>query len=601
MTPQQSSVSSSRALVAAFMWPGDRVTKYALDVHEGRLVAGKPVRDACLRHLKDLQWGHERGLRWDPVAAERVERFFKTVLTVDRTGPKLSPDDPDHIPFLLLDWQFFIIGSVFGWKQEDGSRRFRTVYCETGKGSGKSPMAAGVGIYCMVADGEPRAEVYAAATKKEQAMVLFRDAVTMVNNSVPLADKIRKSGREPLVWNLYHPRTGSFFRPIVSKEEGTSGPRPACGLLDEVHEHPDNSVVELMRAGVKHRSQPIIFMITNSGTNKQSVCYEYHKYGEAVCAGDIVDDSFFAYICSLDLKDPADPGQGLEDPFEDEACWPKVNPSLGVTIKPQYLRDQVTQARGMPSKESIVRRLNFCEWVESLSPWLSKEVWKNAYQPFELEDMVGRRAVASADLSSTTDLTAFVLTFEPTPEDPLIRLWPFFWIPFTTDAALDEKAKRDGVPYRSWIKQGWLRTTNGPAVNKRAIVVEMLKLRQEYRIRLKKLVFDRWRISDLQVLLDEEGFTNIEMIPHGQGYADMSPSVEEFETALLNGRIAHNGNPVMTWNAANAVVVQDPAANRKPSKEHATGRIDGIVAAVMGVHEIVGTKKTRRPGIIALD
>lgn len=539
----------------------DPVTHYAEHVSRGTIVAGPHVRAACARHLRDLKQGPARGLRWDLDLVHRAIGFFADVL-------HLNGGEFEGMPYELLLWQQFIIGSVFGWVNEDASRRFRTAYVETGKGSGKSPLAAGVGLYGLVADGEHRAEIYAAATKKDQAMVLFRDAVAMVELSPELGQRIRKSGSTGKEWNLAYLDTSSYFRPIAS-DDGQSGPRPHIILLDEIHEHRDGRMVEMLRAGTKGRRQALSFMITNSGSNRQSVCYEYHDYAAQVCSGAKEDDSFFGYVCALDPED---------DPFEDESCWPKANPSLGVTIQPKYLREQVREARGMPSKESVVKRLNFCMWVESLSPWISYDVWKGCERPYSVDDLLGRRCVGGLDLSSTTDLTALVLAFEPTQDDPVTRLLPFCWLP---EVGLKEKEDKDRVPYLSWQKAGYLEVSPGRAISKLHVLRRIVQLADMFEI--SELAYDRWRIEDLKQLAEDEGMTLPALVPFGQGFKDMAPAVDELERQMLNNALAHDGHPILTWCAANAVVVSDPAGNRKVSKEKATGRVDLIVAAVMAV------------------
>lgn len=535
----------------------DPVTAYAKAVVSGESPAGPHVRDACARHLRDLKDGKKRGIKFDKDAALRAINFCRDVL-------KLNGGDFEGVAFHLLPWQCFIFGSLFGWKGSDGYRRFRVAYVETGKGSGKSPLAAAVGLYGLMADGEARAEVYAAAAKRDQAMILFRDAVAMVDQSPALKERLTKSGTGQNTWNLAYLKTGSFFRPI-SSGDGQSGPRPHIVLLDEIHEHKRNDMVEMMRAGTKGRRQALIYMITNSGTDKTSVCWEYHDYGAKVSAGQIDDDSFFSYIAALDEGD---------DPFQDESCWAKANPSLGITIPHKYLREQITQARGMPSKESKVRRLNFCQWVEAHSPWISGHLWLRAKS--EPVDLRGRRCWAGLDLSSTTDLTSLQLLFEPSDLDPYWRLKSFFWLP---SEGLHEKADKDKVPYLAWADRGYLKTTEGAAINKMAILQTLAEVSSAYDI--QSIAYDRWRIEDLKMLINQEGYELPELVGFGQGFKDMAPAVDQFETLLISDAIRHEGNPVMTWCAANAVVETDPAGNRKLSKKLATGRIDGIVAAVM--------------------
>lgn len=535
--------------------PVSPTTFYAKEVKSKRIMAGPHVRDACTRHLRDLK---RKDLFFDATKEARALEFFQEVLMLN--GGEFEGEYFDPLP-----WQKFIIGSIFGWCKLDGYRRFRVAFVETSKGTGKSPLAAGVGMYGLVADNEPRAEIYAAATKKDQAMVLFRDAVAMVNQSPELRGRITKSGTGANVWNLAYLEAGSFFRP-VSADDGQSGPRPHIVLLDEIHEHRNANVIEMMRAGTKGRRQALIFMITNSGHDKTSVCWNYHEYARKVSSGQLIDDSFFGYVCALDKG---------EDPFKDEKCWPKTNPSLGVTIQAEYLREQVTAAKGMPSKESVVRRLNFSQWVGAASPWIGSEVWMQAGDRYTIEFLRGRKCWGGLDLSSTQDLTALVLAFEPTNEDKYWRLLPYFWLP---DEGLQRKGERDGVDYLTWVNEGWLETTPGAAIDKGFIVQRIAEIDSMFN--LSEIYYDRWRIADLRQQLSNES-VDVVLTDFGQGFKDMSPAVDIFEKLLLNKEIKHNNNPCLTWCAANAVVISDPAGNRKPAKDKSSGRIDGIIASIM--------------------
>lgn len=560
----------------------DRVAEYCRAVLAGEIIAGPHVRHAAQRHLDDLLTGHLRGLVWRQDLADRAIGFFEDVL-------KLNGGEYEAKPFLLAPWQAFVVGSIFGWYTEDGFRRFSTVYIETAKGSGKSPLAAGIGLYGLTSDGEQRAEVYAAATKRDQAQILFRDAVSMVDMSHHLATRLVQSGRHEKVWNLFYPATNSFFRTIAS-DEGQSGPRPHIGLVDEVHEHPTATVVNMMLAGRKSRRRAMVVMITNSGSDLNTVCGQYHELGVRVVRGELANDALFAFICAVDEDD---------DPFEDEACWPKVNPSLDFKAHGQsdgipgrrYLREEVQKARGIPASEAVVRRLNFCQWTQAASPWIGWDVWKQAHQRVPMSLLRNRPAVAGLDLSSTTDLTAFVLLFYPTVADPHWRLMPYFWIP---DHELDKREERDRVPYSAWIKDKWLETTPGRAISKLHVLRRLAVICSHFQIH--KIAYDRWRIEDLQQTMAEHGITLPPMEGFGQGYQSMGPAVDEFERRLLGlpekdaegnpvadvvETMRHDGNPVLTWCAGNAVTVSDPANNRKLDKVKSRGRIDGIVAATM--------------------
>lgn len=414
----------------------DPATRYALDVAEGRIVAGPHVRDACRRHLRDLEEGAERGLVWDADAVEKTIAWFAKYL-------RLNGGEAEGQPFVMQGWQAFVAGSIFGWKRaETGYRRFNVGYIETAKGSGKSPLSAGIGLKLLMADGEARAEVYAAATAKEQARILFRDALAMYDQSPALQSRLTASGTGDNRWNLAYLKTGSFFRIISSDNRGKSGPRPHCALIDELHEHKDGSVIRMMEAGFKWRKQPLLFAITNSGHDKQSVCWEYHEYGAKVAAGAVENDAFFAYICALDEND---------DPFEDEACWIKANPSLPALPGFEYLRKEVTKARGMPSAMATCQRLNFCVWVEGANPVIDRDLWEACeVEGLSVDQLEGDELFLSLDLSAKRDLTAMGAVVK---DGEQLQAAVEFWTPADT---MTERAQKDRVPYQAWAEAGHL-------------------------------------------------------------------------------------------------------------------------------------------------
>ena len=387
----------------------------------------------------------------------RAITFFPVVL-------RLNGGQFEGRKFDLHPSQAFRIGSLFGWKQADGTRRFRRFYDEEGKGNGKSPLLAGIGLYCLLADGEARAEVYAAGSKKDQAMVLFRDAVAMVDQSPALAARLTKSGGNP-VWNLADLRTGSFFRPI-SSDEGQSGPRPSCALCDEVHEHRDARTVELLERGFKWRRQPLLVMATNSGTDRNSICWQEHEHAVRVAAGtrtpdanftyvgEVIDDETFSFVCTLDADD---------DPLNDPSCWIKANPLLGVTVTEAYLAGVVRQAKAIPGKLNNILRLHFCQWTDAEESWMSRAALEAVLADFDPLDLSGDDAYAGLDLSGSQDLTALAVVVATgmvdVPRDdgsvarlPTFDAWIEAWTPRDTMA---ERALRDQQPYDVWAEQGY--------------------------------------------------------------------------------------------------------------------------------------------------
>jgi phage terminase large subunit-like protein len=562
----------------------DRPTQYARDVVSGKIVAGPFVRGACQRHLNDLDHAGERGFYYDQAEAQNAIDFFEEVLC-------LAGGDFEGKPFILLSWQCFIVGSIFGWKRySDDKRRFRLVYVETGKGSGKSPICAGVGIKGLVADKEARAEIYAAATDKDQAAVLFRDAIAFYDQSPELQIRLSTSGGSGKEWMLSHLDSNSFFR-IVSSENNKSGFRPHMALLDEIHEHKDGTVIKMLRAGFKFRSQPLQFMITNSGHDNTTVCWEYHESGRKVACEFEENDEFFAYICSLDDADLID-----EKYLEDETCWIKANPSIDAGLPGYpYIRGMVKEARGIPSNMSTVKRLNFCIWTESENPWLDKETWMSCKdEDFDMELLKGRRAWGGLDLSRVNDLTSWSLIFEPSIADTYWRLLTFFWVP---GVGITKKAEQDKVPYDVWRDRGFIFAPPVKTVKKSYVARFMKETQEIYNI--QGTAYDRAMINDFVQAAQDEGVTLVEgkwikeskrwdfgnqegirIMPFGQEARSMHPAIEKFEGMLKNGELRHIWNPALNWCIANAVV-KEIDHYRRISKTTSTGRVDGAITAVM--------------------
>lgn len=567
------------------------------------MVAGPHIRNACRRHLQDLKEGPRRGLTWDLAAALRAIEFFPDVL-------RLNGGQFEGRPFHLHPSQAFRVGSLFGWKRADGTRRFRRFYDEEGKGNGKSPMLAGIGLYCLMADGEARAEVYAAGSKKDQAMVLFRDAVAMVDQSPALATRLTKSGGNP-VWNLADLKTGSWFRPI-SSDDGQSGPRPHCALCDEVHEHKNGLTIEMLERGFKWRRQPLLAMATNSGSDRSSVCWQEHQHAIRVAAGtrdidedatyvgEVIDDDTFAFVCSLDKDD---------DPLEDPSCWPKANPLLGVTVKDDYLAGVVRQAKQIPGKLNGILRLHFCVWTDADTAWMSRAALEAVLADFEPGvEHSGEEAYAGADLSATQDMTALAFVVptgmvdveredkdgnKATHRLPTYDAWVEAWTPRDT---LEERALRDEAMYDAWVRDGWLTATPGRVIRMDYVAARVAEASVEYR--LQAMGYDAYAFrKNFEPELDAAG-VSVPVVEHPQGGKRkaaesglwMPGSVKELETLILEKRIRIRRSPVIISACMSAVIEADAFDNKWFSKRKATNRIDAVVALAMAVGVATGAK-----------
>lgn len=613
MTTKKRRTSSSAPTEAPASIETDRATAYARDVGAGSIVAGPHVRNACRRHLDDLDRGSERALYFDPAAAARAIRFFETKL-------KLSEGQFEGKPLLLHPSQAFKVGSLFGWKRADGTRRFRRAYVEEGKGNGKSPIAGGIGLYGMVADGEAGAQIYAAGATKDQAGILFRDAVNMVDQSPDLNKRIKRSGGPGREYNLAHLRSNSFFRPISREAKKTgSGPRPHFALCDEVHEHPDRGVMEMLERGFKFRRQPLLFMITNSGSNRNSICWEEHEHAIRVAAGnpeakdddphylgEPLDDTTFSYVCALDKGD---------DPLTDRSCWPKANPLLGVTITEEYLADVVKQARQMPGKLNGILRLHFCVWTDADTAWVTRETLEPALVEFDPAEYVGQRIGIGLDLSQTQDLTAkacativgMVDVEEERDEGeivivkkPLVAAWIEAWTPRDTVAA---RQLRDKAPYDVWINGGFLKAPPGRIISYAHVAASVARDAGLYEATLG---YDRYAYQATFAPELAEIGCEIEQIEHPQGGKKkgkptdgmiaaakaagrepeglwMPASVKLVEELLLGNRLRLLKNPVLVSAMMSAVTETDPWGNYWLSKERAVNKIDAAVALCMAI------------------
>lgn len=591
--------------------PTDRATAYAEAVVAGEIIAGPHVRNACRRHLDDLKTGEARGLRFDEDIADRALRFFEKKL-------KLSEGQFEGRAFNVHPAQAFIIGSIFGWQRESVDhgwvRRFRRAYIEQGKGNGKSPLAGGIGLYGLMADGEAGAEIYAAGATKDQAGILFRDAIKMRDQSPDIRSRTKPSGGEGKEYNLAYLKRKSFFRPISREAKRTgSGPRPHMALCDEVHEHPDRGVMEMLERGFKFRIQPLLLMITNSGSDRNSICWEEHEHAIRVAAGnrdakdddafylgEAIDDTTFSYVCALD------PG---DRPLADPTCWAKANPLLGVTITEEYLAGVAKQARDMPGKLNSILRLHFCVWTDAETAWMTREALEPCIADFDpLELHRGKKAFLGADLSQVKDITAKGYCVQSgTVEEgehagkPTYDAWVMAWTPGDTMAA---RALVDKLDYERWVREGHLLAPKGLSINYRHVAQSLAEDLHNFDIEC--LAYDRYAFARMLEPEMQELGLSIECVEHPQGGTKkgkpteamkeaakaagreaeglwMPMSVRQVEELILERRIRILRNPVLISAMMSAVTDEDRWGNYWLAKERAVNKIDAAVALCMAI------------------
>jgi len=533
----------------------DPATAYAEAVHASRIIAGPLVRLAAARHLQDLDEQGKRGLRWRPDLAARPVTFIERVLRLPDSGT----------PFVLLPWQRFVVGSLYGWTMaDDGTRRFRSGYILTGKSSGKTPLASALMLYAFLEDGERSAECYSAAPSRDQSLLAFRDASRMVEASPALRGRV-----EVLEQALYHRESGSVVRPLSSEARTLDGRRVHFACLDELQEHRDRATVDKMRMSTKARRQPLILELLNAGWDRHSVAWEHHEHSREILEGARVNDEWFAFIASLDTGDD----------WRDERVWPKANPSLPTLPGLRYLREQVREAEGMPARESIVRRLNFSEWTESGNPWLDMTKVRACYRPeLDLSAFAGQPCVLGLDLGATESMTVLSLVFR---SDEAVTV---FVHGFLAGDHVEALVKRDRLPYDVWQREEHLTITPGSIVNLDAVRSYIAALKP--RVQIRALAYDDWGATAFAQQLEADGIMPVKIDQSPRGLA---AACRELERLIAEGRLQYS-SPIFEAHAANAVARLVGADAMMPAKASDTQRIDAMSATLTALaHAIVVT------------
>ncbi|QGT99514.1 Phage terminase, large subunit [Candidatus Syntrophocurvum alkaliphilum] len=471
------------------------------------------------------------------------------------------------VPFDLLPWQDKIIRDIFGTVKENGYRQYNTAYIEVPKKNGKSELAAAVALLMTCGDNEWGAEVYGCASDRQQASIVFDVAVDMVDQSPALKKRIKPVMS---IKRLIYKPTNSFYQVLSAEAYTKHGLNVHAVVFDELHAQPNRDLFDVMTKGSGDaRLQPLYFLITTAGTDRNSICYEVHQKAVDILEGRKNDPTFYPVIYGINDNDD----------WSLEENWYKANPSLGYTIDVEKVRNAYNSAVDNPAEENLFRQLRLNQWVKQSVRWMPMEKWDSCDENIDLDSLRGRECYAGLDLSSTTDITAFVLVFPPRTEQENYIILPYFWIP---DENLKVRVRRDHVPYDVWEKQGYIKTTEGNVVHYAFIEKTIEELGKIYNI--KEIAFDRWGAIQMAQNLDDMGFT---VIPFGQGYKDMSPSSKELMKLTLEKKIAHGGNPVLRWMMDNIYIKTDPAGNIKPDKDKSTEKIDGAVALIMALDRAI--------------
>ena len=466
-------------------------------------------------------------------------------------------------PFLLIDWQEQIIRDVFGTLKPSGYRQFNTAYIEIPKKNGKSELAAAVALLLTCGDNEERAEVYGCAADRQQASIVFEVAKDMVTMCPALAKRVKILASQKRI--VYLP-TGSYYQVLSADVANKHGFNTHGVIFDELHTQPNRRLFDVMTKGSGDaRMQPLYFLITTAGDNTNSICWEVHSKAKDILDGRKTDPTFYPVIY----------GTEENDLWTDPKVWKKANPSLGITVGVDKVKAACESAQQNPAEENAFRQLRLNQWVKQAIRWMPMDVWDKCAFAVDPKSLEGRACYGGLDLSSSTDITAFVLVFPPLDEMDKYVILPFFWIP---EENIDLRVRRDHVNYDLWEKQGFLLAIEGNVVHYGFIETFIEQLGKKYNIR--EIAFDRWGAVQMVQNLEGMGFT---VVPFGQGFKDMSPPTKELMKLTLERRVAHGGQPVLRWMMDNIYIRTDPAGNIKPDKEKSTEKIDGAVATIMAL------------------
>lgn len=553
--------------------PMDRFDAYVDGVLSGDIVACDLVIKACRRHVRDL----ERSERGEVAFSFDREKADETIRCVELL-PMCKGRDFAGKPLHLEGWECFIVGSLFGWVDNEGMRRFRVGFVEIARKNGKSTLAAAIGVLLFLFDGETGAEVYSSATKRDQAKIVHTIAKQMVIKT-PALRQIVTVLRD----NMSCEMTGSKYEPLGADADTTDGLDISGAIVDEVHAHKSRDLWDVLETGTGARRQPLLFAITTAGRDDggESICWEHHQHTVNVLEEIYEDDSWFGMIFTLDEGDA----------WNDESNWPKANPNLGVSVSLEDLRRKCKKAEKNPGAQVTFRQKHTDLWVTSNRGWLADPlsliIWNENGGPILAPEAYrGRECAIGGDLSSVHDLTSLVAAFPG--EDGVMDIVSKCWCP--RENALGRSRDRR-VPYLTWSEAGLLDLTEGRSVDYDAVREFLRTARDEWGWVIKRIAFDphnaRYLITKL---VEDDGFNASIVVEHLQTAGHMEEPISETERLLLDRKIRHGNDEVLRWCASNAQVYLDSGGRRRFDKKKTGEKIDAAVAMVMGVWHALEAK-----------
>jgi phage terminase large subunit-like protein len=546
-------------------------TQYAKDVVAGTIPASQYAKAACARQLRDLKTFKSKKAKYqfNIDLAERPCIFVEGLRHIKGPLAKLEQR------ITLEPWQCFIITTVFGWVTKAGRRRFRRAYTEVPRGNAKSTLSAGLGLYMLCADGEAGAEVYSAATTRDQAGIVFGDAKAMARKAKSLRDRF---GVEVLAHAIVQPRSTSIFKALSAEGQTLDGLNVHLGCIDELHAHKTREVYDVIETGTGKRDNSLLWTITTAGINRTGICYEVRAYVRKVLAGSVEDDSQFGMIYSIDE----------EDDWTSEAALQKANPNWNVSVMPEVVKALQQKAMQLPAAASNFKTKHLNVWVGAANAWLDMRKWDACADTTLTDDSFeGEDCIIALDLASKIDFASSVKVFW---KGDVIYVFDRHYLP---EAAI---TRSDNSQLVGWAEQEYVKTTPGEETHFERIEDDVRA--DAARFRVLEAAYDPWQASYLAQRLREEG---LNMVEHRQIVATMSEPMKHLQAMVYAGKLRHNGNPVMAWMMSNVVALLDAKDNIYPRKERPENKIDGAVALIMAIGRMIAARENEpEPTIVRL-
>lgn len=535
---------------------------YRASVASRKIRACKWVKLACKRQEDDLKrFKKHSSYVWNEAEAARVCQFIELLTHTkgELAGQRIH----------LEPWQVFILTTVFGWRRKsDGGRRFRRVYIEVPRGNGKSCLSSGVALYCLLADREPGAEVYSFATTRDQAKIVFGDAKVMAEHNEPLR---KKFGLQVLANALYVPSTNSTFQAKSAEGSTLDGLNTHLAVVDELHAHKTRAVYDVVETSLGKRRSSLLWCITTSGFDTSGICYEVRTMSTKVLEKTTEDETQFSIIYTIDEGDDWTSLESLE----------KANPNWGVSVRPEVITSLLQKAKALPSAVNNFKTKHLDVWCSASSAWMDLQAWNRCTSAgLELSDFEGRPCFIGLDIGAKNDITAKVRLF---PNGRSFAIFTEYYLPEATI----EKATNS--QYSGWVAEGLLTTTSG-AMTDVAVIEEGLR-EDLSRFDVKAIGYDPWNAIALATSLSNAGAPMVEFRNTVQ---KISEPMKTLEALVQDGRIEHNGDPIMKWMMGNVVAKLDAKDNIFPRKERYENKIDGVVALIMAVG-LAGTPEEQDP------